>query len=408
MTIPVVLIPGLMGSRLQMPGGLDWDPDNYLDMIEWASRSVDEKRRDLGVGFRSSALPFTAFSGDPVSANPALTQIATATGFGTAVACYSARGWPGVAWSFYGKGLVFLETSLNIGTTFVTGVANPVYAFGYDWRQPNRATGLQLCAFIDQVLQRESASQVAIVTHSMGGLVARAAYFSPTLGAKVRGAVHSAQPSNGAVVAYRRFLTGCLSPYDGNRYDVFAIIIRNIMGNTREEYAALISGVPGPMELLPNNQYSSYSGAPWLVTNPQTNLTNVYSAYQTQKAPGIIPTGLMGRFGMQGGFIESELMARIGQAGAFHTALNNIGYPQTYVLYGDGLTTDESVDLTGPAMLVNQTATGDMTVNRASGCCPGLATIVQGSQVIPGVEHTQMFNSDLHNQQLLTFLRKLL
>jgi hypothetical protein len=413
MTLPVVLVPGIMGSRLLLPGGVDWDPDNLLTMSEWATRSADSKRRDLGVGFRSAALPSSAFSSFPdlnitltLSTNATLTQIAAAAGYPTATACYAARGWAGVSWRYYGKALVFLETSLNIATPFLTSVLNPVYAFAYDWRQPNRATALKLSNFIDQVLQKEGASQVAIVTHSMGGLVARAAYLSPSLAAKTSGAVHSAQPSNGAVVAYRRFLTGCRSPYDGT--DVFAFFINIIMGNTREEYAALMSGIPAAVELLPNNQYSSFSGALWLVTSPPTDLTNIYTAYPAEKAPGIIPTGLSMRFGMQGPFIASELQARIGQAGAFHVALDNTGYPQTYVLYGDGLATDESADLTGPGLQVNQTVAGDTTVHKASGSCPGLAAVVQGSQAFSGVEHLQMFNDDTHNLQLLAFLRKLL
>lgn len=89
----------------------------------------------------------------------------------------------------------------------------PVYAFGYDWRQPNAASADRLKERVDEILDEEQASSVVLVTHSMGGIVARAAMLDGVFRRKkVAGAVHIGQPVYGAPSAYRRFVEGIESP----------------------------------------------------------------------------------------------------------------------------------------------------------------------------------------------------
>jgi hypothetical protein len=416
MTVPIIFVPGIMGSRLLFPGGSNWDPDSSFGILEWATRDAGEKRRDLDVVFRPSARTFNTFSNDPLvdatlqlANNETLKNIAAAAHVTTS-AFYAARGWAGVSWRFYGEALILLETTLNVGTPLLTAVPNPVYAFAYDWRQPNRANGLKLAAFVDQVLTRESATKIALVTHSMGGLVARAASLVPTVLAKVNGVVHSAQPSIGAIAAYRRYQTGCMSAFDGK--GVVERLLQVIMGKTNEEYAAITSGIPSSVELTPNRQFGQFSNMTWLVTTPPTDQTQIYEAYKGPMPPGVVPPALRGpgRFGMQGGFIAAALLARVDGAAQFHSALGNNGFPRTYVLYGDGLTTDQIVSFTAAGIKVSQSGIGDGTVPQSSGSCPGLkaAGLVADSTLLHGVDHSQMFHDPTHNAQLLTYIRKLI
>jgi pimeloyl-ACP methyl ester carboxylesterase len=415
-TIPVIFIPGIMGSRLRLPGGLDWNPDSVPNFVKWATRPADDRRRDLGVGFRPRVDVSTQFNSNASSAingNADLAAIASnVAGAGAdPVAFYSDRGWAGVIWRFYGDGLIALETTLNNASP----PPNPVYAFGYDWRQPNTITGAALASFIDTVLAKEGANQVALVTHSMGGLVARAASLLPGVPAKVTGVVHSAQPSAGAVVAYRRFKTGCIAPLDGTTLPTnvnliaFAtrLMLRCILGDSPSEYAGMTAGVPSVAELMPNQVFGQLNGGDWLITAPVTDQAAIYDAYRAGGTT-IVPPDLTIRFGLlMGPVIEAQLRSSIDRAETFHSTLAGNGYAKTYVLFGDGLETDQTVDLTGANIVVTQPTTGDGTVPQISGSCAGLqAGLVQDSLLLHGVEHSMMFKDAAHNAKLLDFVQQ--
>ncbi len=121
----------------------------------------------------------------------------------------------------------------------------PVYAFGYDWRQPNAASADRLKERVDEILDEEQASSVVLVTHSMGGIVARAAMLDGVFRRKkVAGAVHIGQPVYGAPSAYRRFVEGIDKSLDGD-------LSKLIKG--REQSRTVMSGIPSVFELLPND-----------------------------------------------------------------------------------------------------------------------------------------------------------
>ena len=116
------------------------------------------------------------------------------------------RGWGGVSFKYHGE---FLRDDYSRRY-------NPVYAFGYDWRNSNYNSAQRLAVRIDEILARHKARRCIIVTHSMGGLVTRAALrLVPALEAKVLCVVHLFQPVLGTPVAYRRFFTGVTAVYDG-------------------------------------------------------------------------------------------------------------------------------------------------------------------------------------------------
>jgi hypothetical protein len=103
--------------------------------------------------------------------------------------------------------------------------------------------------------------EVIIVTHSMGGLVARA-LIHPKYGnllndqtVKVLGIYHNVMPTLGAAAAYRRMRFGFLEK-EGMTAEIFA----EIVGVDGENATAILANTPAPLEMLPATGY----GKNWL------------------------------------------------------------------------------------------------------------------------------------------------
>jgi hypothetical protein len=218
--VPIVFVPGLMGTRLSFDQGdpkLKWDPDSKLgEMLPWLSLTATEKARVLNYK------------------NPA-----------KIIDEKKDNGWGALPNSVYGK---FQEALVNrkFGSK-----KTPVYAAGYDWRQSCATSARLLTTKINAILKAEKAPHLVLVTHSMGGLVARSAVQqTPSLdNGQVIGIAHVAQPVAGAVALYRRLFTGMQEKWDGGQG------ISKILGNTPYEFIVPMSGIPGVFELLPTHQY---------------------------------------------------------------------------------------------------------------------------------------------------------
>ncbi|WP_320710064.1 acetyltransferase [Enterobacter sp. 302C9] len=140
----------------------------------------------------------------------------------------------------------------------------PVHVYGYNWLQDNKTSAEGLVAFIDRTIRLyknhcghgmpfpPGQEKVIIVTHSMGGLVAR--YASQVSGAKdkILGIVHGVIPDLGSPAAYRRMKVGA-------KQEVMA---GAVLGNTAEELMPVLARAPAPLQLLPSAKY--LAGAPWL------------------------------------------------------------------------------------------------------------------------------------------------
>jgi pimeloyl-ACP methyl ester carboxylesterase len=299
---------------------------------------------------------------------------------------------------------MFLETTFN-----QDAASHPVHAFGYDWRQSNLDSGNNLLSFIVKVLSRhKGATQVILVTHSMGGLVARAAIaMNPAVNQSIRGVVHGAQPSTGAVVAYRRFFTGATPSFDGG--DPASRVIEQIMGTTPTDYATILCNMPGPMQLMPSHLYPSPPDRPWLKTSPQADLSTVFAIYAQPFAPGILlnPLSSPDPFGVM--FTNTALLAQVAQAAAFHQLLGDLGHPKTHVLSSTGLNTDVGVDFTGSSMRVIKRPLGDGTVPSVSGACPGIRdSFVKSREKVQGLEHAGVYKDDGFNNKVARLVRLIL
>ncbi|WEF32092.1 esterase/lipase family protein [Pseudoduganella chitinolytica] len=142
----------------------------------------------------------------------------------------------------------------------------PVHAMGYNFLKSNADSAKSIAERIRGVVsgyQKRGfdCNEVIIVTHSMGGLVARA-LIHPNFGnllndsnVKVLGIYHSAMPTLGAAASYRRMRFG-FQEKDGMQAEIFAELI----GIDGEHATAILANTPAPLELLPGTGY----GKEWL------------------------------------------------------------------------------------------------------------------------------------------------
>ncbi len=321
--IPVVFIPGVMGSRLMFrnpfsPHIFPWDPDNPATMLPvWVGASESDKY-----------LLFKSFFGEIYEVPPP----SLVSRFGPQEL---KRGWAGVCANFYLLLLEDLRENLP---------RCPVYAQGYDWRQSNEDSGAFIATRVRQILKRHAAQQAILVTHSMGGIVARAACkFNAGFTDEILAVIHVAQPAAGASIAYRRFFSGC---NDGQGIPGWAL--DTIAGSEWWEDMGLMSVLPGPLQLLPTNHYRDNAHpADWLVeekgANPDISHSgpnsDMFSTYQTMGFPGI----LFGYVPSISGFsrnewdtVLSDLIRNLALAKSFHDRLGLFAHPTTFVVASDG------------------------------------------------------------------------
>lgn len=292
---PVIFVPGVMGSRLQLDG-TTWDPDAPLKnmLLGWAARDPVDSAKLLDVRGGGTAPTLN----EPIPFEERLAAIWKAIDPDKSEGYYgNERGWSGVARSFYYELLVSLEVHFNT-FPFVPG-AHPVYAFGYDWRKSNADSGSKLAKKIDEVISLHSgASKVVLVTHSMGGLVARHACHAQggKAGSKVKGVVHVVQPVNGAVQAYRRFAEG-VEADRGAFWEASKNAFAGVLGGSSWGYTLLMSGTDGPVQLLPNQVYNGWLTAPDGTPVPAGN---IYDYYASGSAQSVVPE------------MDAELALRLG------------------------------------------------------------------------------------------------
>jgi pimeloyl-ACP methyl ester carboxylesterase len=380
--VPIVVVPGVMGTRLNIDNSaFDWDPDDPAEMADWLKGSFrDTIRRRLhhktkadvltSLQYRFSIVPKllnspTVDPRDDLKGKTRLEDIATlhlnprpSRGRQShLLKMLEARGWGGMVWTFYRSILISLSEELNKGPG--TSERHPVYGFGYDWRQSCADTGQKMVERIKEILKlHPGATQVIVVTHSMGGLVTRGALLKggePLIG----GVVHCVMPADGAVVAYRRMLTGALTLF-GDEPEP----LDDIMGGTKTEYFITQSGLRGPTELLPHDVYPD----PWL--RLPANLSNkdfpdIFDAYSKDVAPGFTPKEEPRRRGLT---LEQqcvpEMKARLSEARTFTRSIAGKFHPKTFVMFGGENVTDVEFDWTKGQVDDDRTKMAPMVIRR--------------------------------------------
>lgn len=299
--IPVIFIPGIMGSPLiatgdnvgkwPTQGKWAWYPD---DAVGWVVKGYGkleyDQRRHLLDPAKTRAVEL------PSDVN--MTQLRDfCESINMPAEEAAKRGWGSVMITSYGKILAHLENQLRFifyrgnpyPGTYSAMPSNPddwgklkgyiklsedelrqaaawrfpVYAVGYNWMDSNTNAAEFLKRRVDAIREdcrnrlKLKCDKVILVTHSMGGLVGR--MFAKRYPDDVLGVVHGVQPAIGAGTAYARVRTGwdsnlsMLSPVAS----IESLVGAWALGATGFEVSSVFAGGAGPLELLPNQLYGS-------------------------------------------------------------------------------------------------------------------------------------------------------
>lgn len=398
--VPIIFVPGIMGTRLKFPDDDErWDPDHRKYMLrKWAMWGPDRKR---------SLLHYTTEA--------------------KIMHEYPDESRKSVIKSYYGDFLELLD-----GMDF-SPASCPVYVVGYDWRQSNWDSATLLRNKIERVLKTNEAQKAIVITHSMGGLVTRAALlrYPEEMTSKIAGVIHVVQPVAGAVTFYRRIFTGMKRGPDGG-WAPADIGFRWVGGTTPYEFLRALSGMRGAFELLPTRQYRYVpqeleSNAdltqlrfPWESTETgreDQHGRQVYSEgtwenyLEDESPPGLYNTRLhSSKSPYETDSTKSIVRRRILEAASFHRSLGLHMHDNTWAIYGTGLETDVAIQWPDnvsvlPFMVRDyRRPEGDGTVPDQSADCLFMHSHEATAQnarnankrqfVIDGLDHSLAFNND--------------
>jgi pimeloyl-ACP methyl ester carboxylesterase len=384
--LPVVFIPGIMGSNLKSTSGKNkGSPVWRLDMTGVVPTQLLRQFATATPGQRQQLLNPSSTAVDDQGAVPG-----KFVGSVFSKETYIQRGWGTVGEGSYHEYLMWLEEQLNpvernpaqwkefyqteatvsaspqpdakpklfpgvrmgmhgepfnaekqpfVSLTTDDLIAHskfmmPVYAAGYNWLDSNKVAAKNLSQRIQQIIQENNrgqfrCEQVILVTHSMGGLVARACAQLDGLAELIAGVIHGVMPAVGAAVAYRRCKVGM-------RDEDFGAGL--VIGSTGPEVTAVFAQAPGALQLLPSQAYTPH----WL----RVLETNGRTAQSWPQADPYAEIYL--RRDRWWGLVNEEWLRpqngtsiswddyalNIKEAQKFHAKLGDNYHPNTYVFYG--------------------------------------------------------------------------
>ncbi|MDL2186577.1 alpha/beta hydrolase [Pseudomonas sp. ChxA] len=212
------------------------------------------------------------------------------------------------------------------------GYRMPVHACGYNWLDSNEDAAFGLAERIDELMRQygRNCQQVILVTHSMGGLVARRCAQLPGMADKIAGVVHGVMPATGAPVAYRRCKVG-MKDEDP--------IAGAVIGPTGQEVTAVFAQAPGALQLLPTQDYTPgwlrLVDDQGLSAMPRQPVTDPYEEIYLRRDRwwGLLREEWLAP--KDGTPITWGIFAdNIKKAKVFHQDISRSYHPQTYVYYG--------------------------------------------------------------------------
>ncbi|MGF6639952.1 esterase/lipase family protein [Paraburkholderia sp. MM6662-R1] len=351
--IPVIFVPGIMGTNLKAVSGTDkdnpvWLVDSAASVAgSWMWRGPEIRKKKLDpkntVVYEDGKIP----SGTAQSE----TELRR-------------RGWGTVGNRSYGKFLLMLENALNDASECKTGLRAqlmhklvatapgvsvllhdevdlsyryqlPVHAVGYNWLQSNADSAKHLADKIKEFKDhytklRKTCDKVILVTHSMGGLVAR--YYSEVDGHRdsVLGIVHGVMPTTGSATAYKRVKVGTEGA------------VGLALGPDAATMIAVFAQAPGALQLLPSVEYwmgwLKIKDGGSLVSKP---LADPYAEIYLQRGKWWAPVNdkLINPLDPAKKGIDADWMSFAGlinnEVQPFHEAMRGKFHSTTYAFYGD-------------------------------------------------------------------------
>jgi len=316
--IPIVFIPGIMGTNLQSTNGeIIWRPPN----TDGAGAILGAVGQMFAFFFRGPATRQKHLNPSDAKVDDRGSVDAGDAGDTLSDKLARERGWGSVMRSCYQPMMSRLQKELNDvmlqtklkpewegegmripadygeqkGDTALTEdqlkhAANyryDVWGGGYNWLKSSRDSSKELIDYIDKTVlahykkTNQRADKVILVTHSMGGLVARAMAHIHNY-PSILGVVHGVMPATGAPATYHHARCG----YDG--------VSSIILGRNAKEVVPVMCNSPGALELIPSADYKD--GQPWLklggATNdaPQLPKADAYEEiYKSREWYGLVP-----------------------------------------------------------------------------------------------------------------------
>lgn len=340
---PVVLVPGIMGSRIEREDGSEriWDPDRTRFMLWLMSQSPNSLTRLYDHRLTRGRTMGTIYDSDNAELDGNRDRAERMNGRSR-----TDRNWGSVSWEYYGDGALGIQRD-------IAPSGGVLWCFGYDWRRSNLDNGLLLKRFVDETVRPTSRFKPVVVTHSMGGLVTRAACAEHGMESMVSGVIHTMMPTYGAADAYG-------APKHGRMSFPFKYLV----GDSQLEIACVTSGVTGMFELMPNSIYPDRS---WLTIDSrldsQCDPPGPYPVSQPHRmyreANGLV--GLVrhetfnanvvnvgaNRYVQQTRRVLGRILDNIDSAESYHEQrIRDYCHPVTWLIAGNGRETVERVELT--------------------------------------------------------------
>lgn len=351
--IPVIFVPGIMGSNLMDSSEQSvWRVDSGLSVAaQWLGATPQKRKRLLDPSQTTI---------DPKGALPSNTPHSKEE--------LQRRGWGEVGAMSYGDFLAWLDHHLN---DYHPGTAHgrnglraelmrqvlksgptlapltheevlvsyqyqfPVHAVGYNWLKSNRTSAERLKGKVREFTtyyrnKGRRCEKVILVTHSMGGLVAR--HYSEVLGGSndILGIVHGVMPATGAAAAYKRVKAGTEGAAG------------LALGDNAAAVTAVFAQAPGALQLLPSPDY----GMGWLKIRDHDRIVSLpeqdpYEEIYLQRGKwwGLIGDRFLNPLDQKKTTLNQdwELFARLilRHVKPFHTEISGKYHWCSYVFYGD-------------------------------------------------------------------------
>lgn len=328
--IPVVLVPGIFGTRLHTRYGEPvWEPCPSLLPSSPGAHFMTSMFLRLGLVWRSLKERQRMLVGERF--DPDFLQVPDST---------SDRGWRSLTANAYGEIMRRLGRHSWSDTSRLC-FELPGHAFGYNWTDDNLHVGELLARYVqDLVAQYEGQGRqcrsVILVAHGTGGLAARAACLLHGVEEMVLGVFHGSQPAQGAPALYHALKAGF------SRESPIEEIAADLLGSTGAQVASLLGKMPGPLQMLPREGYvDSHGRRRWLrFQGPDENQITALPGGDPQKEV----YGQERYWGLMEN-VEGELIPDsecISRAWEFHRRLGDLHHPNSYHALGRGRTTAES------------------------------------------------------------------